>query len=65
MSDFIDYSDKEEGGVTMNEEASEARRREKRQEQMLQTKARGAVGARPELAGIDAKYAVLLCAKSY
>ena len=31
---------------------------------MLQKKAR-ASGARPELAGIDAKYVVLLCAKSY
>ena len=62
MSDFIDYSDEEEGGVTMNEEACEARRWEKRQEQMLRKKARG---ARPELAEIDAKYAVLLCAKSY
>ena len=62
MSDFIDYSDEEEGGVTMNEEAREARRQEKRQEQMLRKKARG---ARPELAGIDAKYVVLLCAKSY
>jgi transcription elongation factor SPT6 len=62
MSDFIDYSDDEEGGVTMNEEAREARRQEKRQEQMLRKKARG---ARPELAGIDAKYVVFLCAKSY
>ena len=62
MSDFIDYSDEEEGGVAMDEEAREARRQEKRQEQMLRKKARG---ARPELAGIDAKYVVLLCAKFY
>lgn len=57
MSDFIDYSDEEEGGVAMNEEAREARRQEKRQEQILRKKARG---TRPELAGIDAKYVVLL-----
>lgn len=62
MSDFIEYSDEEEGGVTMNEEAREARRQEKRQEQMLRKKARG---ARPELAGIDVKYATLLYAKFY
>ena len=62
MSDFIDYSDEEEGGVAMNEEAREARRQGKRQEQMRRKKARG---ARPELAGIDAKYVAFLCAKSY
>ena len=62
MSDFIDYSDEEEGGVAMNEEAREARRQEKRQEQMLRKKARG---ARPELAGIDAKYVALPCPKSH
>lgn len=51
MSDFIDYSDEDEGGVAMNEEAREARRQEKRQEQIRRKRAR----VRPELAGIDAK----------
>jgi transcription elongation factor SPT6 len=50
MSDFIDYSDEEEGGVAMNEETREARRQEKRQEQIRRKRAR----VRPELAGIDA-----------
>ncbi|KAF8964059.1 transcription elongation factor SPT6 [Flammula alnicola] len=50
MSDFIDDSDEDEGGVAMNEEAREARRQEKRQEQLRRKRAR----VRPELAGIDA-----------
>ena len=52
MSDFIQYSSEEEGGVAMNEEAREARRQEKRQELMRRKRAR----VRPELVGIDAKY---------
>ncbi|KAF9483749.1 transcription elongation factor SPT6 [Pholiota conissans] len=50
MSDFIDYSDEDEGGVAMNDETREARRQEKRQEQIRRKRAR----VRPELAGIDA-----------
>lgn len=53
MEDFIEYSSEEEGGVAMNEEAREARRQEKRQEQIRRKRVR----VRPELAGIDAKYA--------
>ena len=53
MDDFIEYSDEEEAGGTLNENAREERRREKRQE--LERRKR-ALGARPELAGIDAKY---------
>lgn len=51
MDDFIEYSDEEEAGGGMNENAREERRREKRQE--LERRKR-ALGARPELAGIDA-----------
>ncbi|KAF9564591.1 transcription elongation factor SPT6 [Agrocybe pediades] len=49
LSDFIEYSDEDEGMV-MNEEARAARKQEKQQEQMRRKRAR----VRPELAGIDA-----------
>jgi transcription elongation factor SPT6 len=52
MDDFIEYDEEDEGGAAMDEEAREERRREKKQEQERRKKARG---ARPELAGIDAK----------
>ncbi|KAF9013878.1 SH2 domain-containing protein [Cyathus striatus] len=51
MDDFIEYSEDEEGGAGMDEEAREERRREKKQEMERLKKARG---ARPEWAGIDA-----------
>lgn len=52
MDNFIEYEDEEDGGV----EAQRARK-----EHMKKRKAmRRAMGSRPELAGIDAKWVILL-----
>lgn len=48
MDDFIEYDEPEEGGAAIDE----AERQRMKKQQQLRKKARG---ARPELAGIDAK----------
>lgn len=52
MEDFIEYDDEEDGAAIMDEEERAEKRKEKRR---LEKKRREAMGARPELAGIDAK----------
>lgn len=52
MDGFIEYEDEEGAGV-MNEAEREEKRRERRR---LEKERRKAMGNRPELAGIDAKY---------
>lgn len=53
MDNFIEYDDDEEDGPgMMDEEEREEKRKEKRR---LEKERRKAMGARPELAGIDAK----------
>jgi transcription elongation factor SPT6 len=52
MDNFIDYEEEEGGVGAMNEDEREERRRERRR---LEKERRKATGARPELAGIDAK----------
>lgn len=54
MDGFIEYED-EEGAGMMNEAEREEKRRERRR---LEKERRKAMGNRPELAGIDAKYVI-------
>lgn len=53
MDNFIDYDEDEDGAGGMDEEEREERRRERRR---LEKERRKALGSRPELTGIDAKY---------
>lgn len=53
LDNFIDDEDEDEQGVVMDEEEREERRRERRR---LEKERRKAMGSRPELSGIDAKY---------
>jgi transcription elongation factor SPT6 len=53
MDNFIDYDEEELGVGSLNEDEREERRRERRR---LEKERRKAIGARPELAGIDAKW---------
>ena len=52
MYNFIE-EDEEEGGGAMDEQEREARRRERRRLEKIRRKA---LGSRPELTGIDARY---------
>ena len=52
LDDFIEYDDDEDGGGMMDEAEREEKRKEKRRAEKARRKA---MGARPELAGIDAK----------
>lgn len=56
LDNFIDDEDEDEQGVVMDEEEREERRRERRR---LEKERRKAMGSRPELSGIDAKYVLL------
>ena len=59
MDNFIEYEEDEEAGAAMDEAEREERRRERRR---LEKERRRAMGLRPELAGIDAKYVYIpLC----
>lgn len=53
MDNFIDY-DEEEGAAAMGEDEREEKRRRRR----IEKERRKAMGGRPELAGIDAKWVV-------
>jgi transcription elongation factor SPT6 len=52
LDDFIEYDDDEDGGGMMDEAEREEKRKAKRRAEKAKRKA---MGARPELAGIDAK----------
>jgi transcription elongation factor SPT6 len=52
LDDFIEYDDDEDGGGMMDETEREEKRKAKRRAEKAKRKA---MGARPELAGIDAK----------
>lgn len=56
LDNFIDDEEDDEQGGGMDEEEREERRRERRR---LEKERRRAMGSRPELTGIDAKY--VLC----
>lgn len=62
MDNFIEYEDDETGAGAMNEAEREEKRRERRR---LEKERRRALGNRPELAGIDAKYVTKLAKVSF